>query len=376
MTDLAAVRELMRGAAQSFKTLHATHRVWRDNIVVRERTRRVAQVNREKGLWVHPPFAQGRRTSPEPAVHEYRASLWVSRPSKYRLEGEEDLLVIDGDQSWESHPRRQFFVTQKDQLAVRGKLELSRVAFLLDPSPFARIDGLTVAGSQAAGRAAVRVKSPSPVEPGSLLFPGVGWAGLSPEYELWVDVERGVLLRTVERFEGADLAVAELLDVEFDLAIADDVFAPVLPAGRDFQKWEDIAPRELSLEEAARVAPFTVYIPENVPEGAGTPDDDVLFIPSPASVVTSYTDPERIPQIRLLVSETEAGKLEEEEDLIGYVPIEREGQALLVRSEQSDDGDWHSVALERDGTQILIKAMLDREAAIAVALSLKPVPRS
>ncbi len=377
MTELAAVRELMRGAAQSFKTLRATRRVWRDNIVARERERRGAQLSREKGLWVHPPFGRGRRTSPEPEVIEHRAELWVSRPSRYRLEQEHHVLVIDGDRWWESFPQAGRFVTGQDPGMVRGNLELSHVAFLLNPSSFSGVEGLSIGQNDlVGGRAAFRVTSPQPTDPDRMLRPGIGWAGFLPQYELWVDAEKGVLLRTAERFRGADYQVAELLDVEFNLLIPDDVFTLVLPAGQEFQQWEEIAPRQLALEEAARSAPFTVYVPQNVPEGAGTADEDVLFIPSPASVVTGYTDPQRIPQTRLLIIESEAGKLEEEEDLTGYVPIEREGQALLVRSEQSDDGDWHSVALERDGTQILINAMLDREAAIAVALSLRPVPRS
>ncbi len=260
---------------------------------------------------------------------------------------------------------------------VRGDLELSRVAFLLDPSWFSSVEGLSIGETDhVGGRPAIRVKSPQPADPDQTLWPGIGWAGFLPEYELRVDAEKGILLRTAERFRGADYQVVELLDVQFDLPIPDDTFKLILPAGQEFQRWEDIAPRQLALEEAARSAPFTVYAPQKVPEGVGTPDEDVLYVPSPAAVVIGYTDPEQVPQMRLEIIEGATGTLDDHTELTRYEPVEREGQAMLVRSEQSEDGEWHSLLTERDGTHISIYAMLDREATIAVALSLKPVPRS
>lgn len=375
-TDLAAVRELMRNASSSFQTLRATHRLWRDWEALNQRGRHLDQVARTKGLYVHAPFTRrSNQPSTLPRFRESRGQLWVSRPSRLRLEHEEHVQVIEGDHWWESFPRKRLFVTGQDEGMIRGKLELDCLAFLLDPSSFASVQGLSLGGNDSvSGRAAIRVRSPEPADPDKVLYPGIGWAGFSTEYELWVDVERGVLLRTAERFKGSDCQVVELLEVAFDTPISDEVFRLDLPPGEKFRTWEEIEPRQLSLQEAARSVPFTVYAPADVPKQAGTWDGEVLFEPWEVWLGFDYLDPAQRPRTRMQIFECQAGLAIDERDLTGYERLDRGGQSMLIRAEESDDGIWHSVRLERDSTQIRINAMLDREATIAVALSLKPVP--
>lgn len=373
MNELAAARKLLDDAKRSFTSLRATHRLWRDEEILKKRGRQLAESSRARKGWVHPPF--GQTSDDEPAAasqfQERRAVLWVRRPSQVRIEREEYVLVVDGDRWWEKG-RGLGPVTGRDESIVKGMLELEHVAFMLDPSYFAAMNGLTFVGTDSVGgRTAMRLKSPESADSAGRLIPGIGWAGFDSEFELWVDAERGLLLRTAERFHGRDSQVTELMDVEFDSQIGDEVFMLVLPAGQEYRRYEDVCPRHLSLADAARSVPFTIYVPENVPPAAGSWDGEVLFEPISAWLALGYIDRNRVPQTRLQISE-ESGSLDAE-DLAGYEALEYEGQSVLVRSAKSRDGEWHSLLLSREGTRISIDSMLDRETSIAIAHSLKPV---
>jgi outer membrane lipoprotein-sorting protein len=373
MNELAAARKLLEDAKRSFTSLRATHRLWRDKEILKERGRQLADTSRASKGWVHPPFGQAGGDQPAAACQfdERRAGLWVRRPSQVRIEHEEYVLVVDGDRWWENG-RSLGPVTGRDETIVKGMLELEHVAFMLDPSYFAAMNDLTFVGTDTVGgRAAMRLKSPESADSAGLHSPGIGWASFDPEFELWVDAERGLLLRTAERFHRRDSQVTELVDVEFDSQIADEVFMLVLPAGQEFRRYEDACPRHLSIAEAARSVAFTFFVPENVPLVAGSWDGDVLFEPVSAWLTLGYIDRNRVPQTRLQISEA-SGSLDAE-DLAGYEPVEHEGQSVLVRSANSRDGEWHSLLLSREGTRISINSMLDRETSIAIAHSLRPV---
>jgi hypothetical protein len=347
--------------------------LWRDEEILKERGRQLAETSRARKGWVHPPFGQasGDQSATASRFQERLAVLSVRRPSQVRIEHEQYVLVVDGDHWWQKG--RGFGpVTGRDETIVQGMLELEHVAFMLDPSYFAAMNGLTFVGADSVGgRPAMRLKSPESEDLAGLLVPGIGWAGFDPEFELWVDTERGLLLKTAERFHGRDSQVTELVDVEFDTQIADEVFTLVLPAGQEFRRYEDVCPRRLSITEAARSVPFTFFVPANVPPEAGSWDGEVLFEPLAAWLALSYIDRNRVPQTRLQISEA-SGSLDAE-DLAGYEPVEHEGQSVLARSAKSRDGEWHSLLLSRKGTRISIDSMLDRETSIAIALSLRPV---
>jgi hypothetical protein len=299
----------------------------------------------------------------------------VQKPSRVRVEYGEYVLVVDGDRWWEKGLR---FgpVTGQNEGIVKGKLELDHVAFMLDPSYFAGMDALSAVGlDSVAGRAALRVKSAARTEPAAPLYPGIGWASFGPEFELWIDAERGILLRTAERFRGRDYQVVELRNVEFDVPMTEGVFKLSLPPGEEFRRYEDVSPQRLTLDEAVRRVPFTIFVPENLPAAAGSWDGKVLFEPEGVWLSLSYVDQEQIPQYRLDLTERR-GALDDEEDLAGYETLEHDGQPMLVRSAQSRDGAWHSLLLSREGTLISINSMLDRETSIAVARSLKPLKGS
>jgi hypothetical protein len=344
---------------------------------MKERNQHLAEASRARKSWVHPPFAQGRRDqrSEEPRFQVVQRDLWVQKPSRVRVEHGEYVLVIDGDRWWEKG-LRYGPVTGQDEGIVRGKLELDHIAFMLDPSFFAGMDAQPVVGTDSVGgRAALRLKSPAPTEPAAPIYPGIGWAGFGPEFELWIDAERGILLRTAERFRGRDYQVVELLNVEFDVPMTEEVFKLSLPPGQEFRRYLDVSPQRLSLHEAVRRVPFTIFVPENPPAAAGSWDGKFVFEPEGVWLSLAYVDQQQIPQYRLDITERR-GDLDDEEDLAGYETLEHDAQPMLVRSAQSRDGAWHSLLLSREGTLISIDSMLDRGTSIAIARSLKPLKRS
>lgn len=373
MNEVAAAREQLRSAAGSFTSLRATRRLWRDREVLQARDQYLGEARRAAKGWVASPWVNGReaQSSVRTRFEEHRGSIWVRQPSEVRIEQSEYVLVMSGDCWWEVG-RGCGPVAGQDGGIVKGKLELERVAFMLDPSPFAAMEGLSLAGADSVGgRAATRLKSPEPADPASLLFPGIGWASFGPEFELSIDTEHGIVLRTVERFRGRDFHVAELLDVTFEPPISDEVFTLVLPAGQEFRRYEDICPRRLPVDQAAEVVPFTMFVPQNVPPEAGSWDGEVVFEPLGGWLGLGFIDRDQIPQTRVDVTE-EAGSLDEE-DLTDYEHIEDEGEPMLIRSRESKDGTWYSLLLSRSGTRITIDSLLSREASIAIARSLKLV---
>ena len=174
--ELAAARKLMKDAKRSFRTLRATQRLWRDQVILKERGLELAEASRARGGWVHPPFGGAGDDQPATAspFQESRAGVWVRRPSKVRIEREDYVLVVDADRWWETG-RLPGPLTGQDEMIVKGMLELEHVAFMLDPSYFAAINGLAfVSIDSVGGRAALRLKSPQVTATAGLLTPGIG----------------------------------------------------------------------------------------------------------------------------------------------------------------------------------------------------------
>ena len=79
MHELAAARKLLEDAKRSFTSLRATHRLWRDKEILKERGRQLADTSRASRGWVRPPFGQAGGDQPAAACQfdERRAGLWV-----------------------------------------------------------------------------------------------------------------------------------------------------------------------------------------------------------------------------------------------------------------------------------------------------------
>jgi outer membrane lipoprotein-sorting protein len=200
--------------------------------------------------------------------------VWFERPDRWRevREGDEwgpTLTVRDGGRLW----------TYDDTLgALSDDVEGNPAAGLgedlalhLDPAPL--IGQLTFEPgglAKRAGRPVVRARA-TPRLPdaqpqlGSLL----GALG-ADELLLEMDLERGVLLRTEVRRAGEAFRVYEAEDVEFDATHPPQTFSFEPPRGEEIRPPEGRTRiDELPLYEAARRAPFAVFVPTDLPDDWG-----------------------------------------------------------------------------------------------------------
>jgi hypothetical protein len=195
--------------------------------------------------------------------------------------------------------------------------------------------------------------------PRDTVFPDVRrLAGDWPE-EYLVDAERGVLLRLATFLDGEPFAIHEFVSVAFDEEIADDVFVFVPPPGEEVRNALDVRHelRIVRLHEAARVAPFGVYVPAVVPDGWRM---RVHFIAEnnqhgwPANVSIHYAD--EMASVNLNVNQQAAS-----------------GEALPARAPDGDD--WRIEHLAIGGTRVQISTGdLGLDAIAELAATLVPAP--
>lgn len=370
VNDLQVARHLMAAAPDRFRTLIATHRLWRDLEAERARSQaqseqaRLPQAARRELPW-GPPRLHGLLDWS--GTRESRRHLLVQPPDRVRLEDDRSLLVADQGHWWQLRREGRWPAMHGEgQQTVTGKLELEGVAFLLAPSWFSTRPDLAFAGrDRCSGRESLRVRSsPSTT---AQVFPGVGWGSFSPEYELWIDAERGVLLRAIQRWQGRDFQIAELLDPTFDIELAKDAFAVRSDEGRQFMSWDDAFPAPLmSLEDVRARAEFPVYAPAELPPEAGTLQHASLIVPT-RNVGLAWRDREGIWQVRLM--QEGEGFEEGEIDPAAYEVIEREGRQMFVF--EGPDAAWHSVTIQQPEARISVSSRLGREATIRLGLALQ-----
>ena len=225
---------------------------------------------------------------------------------------------------------------------------------LHDPAPIiGLLDFAAFARSSCAGRATVRVHAtPRGDEPLARL----GVLG-ADELRLDVDAERGTLLRVEARAEGRPFVISEVLEIAFDEVFPEETFVFTPPPGEQLRPAPDrVAPRrDLTIESAVALAPFTVWIPAGVPPRWQL---EIVFAP----------ESERPPHLHLHyhaddgthdldVAESPAGHPGEHGGgrAGAWRAIEREGRSMEV-GERAGDRQPAQVRLELDRTRILLQS--------------------
>jgi hypothetical protein len=241
-------------------------------------------------------------------------------------------------------------------------------ALLIDPAPL--LPGLELElldETHHAGRLAHRVRGlPSRVFWHDLF-------GLSPgadEYTLLIDAERGILLRAAALLEGQEFSVTEVEEVAFDEDLRPDLFVLELASGERVRTHEDLAehfPDEVALEEAARRASFTVWVPQlrrgwhpEVRYGRGSED-----YPSPETVHLHYFSEKKG---QLSITET----ARDEKRGKSWEPVSRDGQEYRVWPESGRPRMPTLVRLHKGDTSIEFQSRdLDRDELTKIASSLE-----
>ena len=272
MSALGDLLELMHTAVHRRGSLAGSYRAWRQE-------RLIGRAEAESDIWFGDE-AVNRRTSTGEV--EVSTSFWIDSQDRARLErrdadGNLSLLVaVDGE-------RRGVFTAGwgsevEDHRVGDMDWVLGPLSRLLDPGPL--LGSLELSAPEAteiAGRDALVAKADIRDEYELLPWP----FGPAESYELWVDGERGMLLKLIGYMRGKEAIVHELLDIEFESRLDDETFRFDPPAAQEVSG--------IGLREAARLASFS-------PWALPIPVIDVTyraeFTPtsSPESLTLSYSD--------------------------------------------------------------------------------------
>ena len=254
-----ALLELLYGARHRWRTVHATLEDWTHL----ERSHLAFEAYLQRTQGTHGPSvaagAYGEGPGKYPSELTLAVGLWVDDHGRFREEraDHELTLVSDGE-------RTVIYSPQTGPIEHESQQARPSADALLDPAVL--IPGLELAQtgeSRVAGRRTLVVDA-------TLRFPLMPPTDIVPygcdAVTLGVDAERGVVLRVEARFAGKPVKRVELTSVTFDEPLPDGIFELELPEGEAVRTASEVyASRNVTLEDAARSAGFTVWWPPDLP---------------------------------------------------------------------------------------------------------------
>lgn len=366
MSELGDLLELLHGAGERWRTARLTIREWHHF----ERSRLAHERIRQSGS-AHQITLYG--AGPATDERESLVRVWLAGERAREARDDPDvgsfLSVRDGGQWWQYSPSFGALTNEGDPNHQSGVGEVA--LRLLEPSHvLAALRLETVGEVQAAGRRALRVlgMARESEETAMLLF-RLGYG--AERYELDVDRELGVLLRTAALVDGEPFAVTEVTEVAFDEEFPPVTFVFTLPEGESFRPLHTPV-QHLTLEAAATQAPFTVLTPARVPadwrlhvifnEGADRP-------PLPPGVTLHYHAQDASHQLN--IQQVSAGQ----PDLETWLEWEPEGSLLVAGPRQPTGTMPGYVRVEREGTRATLSSSdLERAMLVELAESLRAAP--
>lgn len=234
MSDLGDLLELLHGARRSYATARAAIRLWRDEALERQARQRAIEASRgAMSVWTG-----GEKGSGDPVARgewEQVSRLWLSWPSKARWEAELEwkgkqergVSLIDGKRWWRDWPDVGFSFSEDDSRVLIGIPHIE----LLDPWLLVSDLDLEVCGSGAyLGREAIEARAS--VREERVPYRSRVMSG-ADEFELAVDLERGVLLRLAALLEGVAFEIKELTELVFDEDLDPELFHLQPPPERE-----------------------------------------------------------------------------------------------------------------------------------------------
>lgn len=374
MSDVGELLELMHTSDLRWRTLRAEGREWRDEAghleaFLRRHARRPSA--RVLSFSARDPGvpAEARRSD----TSEETWKLWLA-PGKVRAEfeagGETVAVAIRGDTWWSWSPSwgAQTNSGRKNSTHGMGSGEaLIAPARLLSCTDLFVLGRTTVLGRAAFAVRAVPLTSDEEDE-GSLALHGLGSG--ADDYELIVEAERGILLRSEARLRDRPFRVLEMRAVAFDEDLPEETFELDPPPGAAFET--TVPDRSLLLEELPDAVPFTILVPQR----PSADQVDVRMTPErlrgrvPQSVQIAYTssDASRRGSLSLLESAQPMPTL----DWVSW----REIDGVMVGEDSRVDPALRILRLQREGTHVEITAHdLSFDELIDLGRSLVPLPR-
>jgi len=376
MAELGEALLAMHAARHRFRTLRATVRDWHDRPV----SQRAAERYAETPEGIQSGFADIVRERAE-AGESWQTTteglwrIWFERPDRFRTERDDplrgpELGISDGERWWMY--AREYGPDSNEADPAVGSGIGDEAELLLDPSPLlAPLRFEALAQEEIAGREAIRLHgSPRPGRHHSFALMRLGH-GVS-EIELAVDRERGILLRQALLLDERPYQVTELVEVAFDESFPAETFTFVLPPGETRRPGDEPEAREVTVEEAAELAPFSVFmleLPEEWERRASYfPGDDRHGYPQVVSFQFRLPDASH----RVFLVERETGSRDPLDDHFRWEQREFDGECVEVSPQERPMET--RVRLAREGTSITLSSdSLDLDQLLHLTRALRRV---
>jgi hypothetical protein len=339
----------MHGARGRVSTVRATVRTW--NHVARTRE----SMSRRGTVVTYGPEV-------EDVERECVVAVWLAPPDRAREERDGDAYSVRRGRLWWSYDPRNGARSNEDHPEMTSGIG-EEVWWLVDPAPIIGLldyDGF--ARGHRAGRETIEVRAvPRAVGAGDS-WPLVRLAGEgADEMLLSIDAEHGALLRIEMRLGDQPYAIYEVLDVAFGEPFADELFEFTPPAGEEVRPVGDEfhIQRDLSIEQAVALAPFTVWIAAELPGGWKS---EIAFAaendrpPIAASVHLDYRSRDGMHAVHVVQLAAERGGDYEEYEPGGAGPwrqFERDGRTMEIR-DPAESWQPAQLRVELEGTRILM----------------------
>lgn len=383
--ELGALLELLHRADAPFATVHATYRIWRHDERAAAAWRAEIEEEKRRGHSISTFGLAG--STPAPAEHEETLRIWRAgdHAREERQGGSRDgSYGVRAADLWWSWDADNGASSNEDDPTV-GSGVGDELAVMLDPTPLLSALKFVATGrSQVAHRATITADaSPRPSDPrrGPRSFELHELGSGANRYTLQVDAERGVLLEVVALRDGEPFHKITTVEITFDDPIPDELFHFQPPAGEEVRPIGGRPlPQRLSLPEAQQHAPFTVLIPERIPENWHV---HCVFVepserpPWPAQVSLNYNSDDGHESVSLSQSsaaDRSPGWHDQMTSGDGWEDIVENGTAIRV-TKPGARGPQAQAHLERDGTFVFLMSETLNSAQLAkIAASLKPAP--
>jgi hypothetical protein len=317
-----------------------------------------------------------------PRITTSDAKIWLSRPGLARIEERRDLgggiernlTVFDGLRRWERQSDGRVETSQCEdwpgmastskylEIIIDRHFNPEQVRQFLEFLTLERI-GFT----RTADRDCVSIRA---------LPRGLGpWPHWMPyradEYELHVDLERGVLLNVIGRYRGELLGQHEVTEVAFDEPLDHDLFTFEPAPGDQVQPEAPLFEELRSRGEAISRMPFQVLFPTALHEPEYRFSSITYHRPrrtgDQSNLSLSYYSMDG----NFSVYVCENAEPDAEPDDYEWERLTHEGitQTELRISDSGEAEDERVVAFEQNGTYVTIISNLDRTKLLEIALS-------
>jgi hypothetical protein len=264
VSDLGDLLVLLHGARGRVSTVRATVRTWQHLTRRDEATARLVESGQ---LRAYGPLHLAGETV------EGLTRYWIAPPDRAREEHEGDdgeyYAVRRGALWWRYDPENGA-LSNEDEPEIGGGIA-DELGLLLDAAEaIGVLDFPDIGTGRQAGRPTLCVRAVPRALADRPHWPlwRLGAMG-ADELLLDVDAERGMLLRTECRFERQPMSVTEVVEVAFDEQIPESTFVFTPPSGEEVRSVTErsMVRRDLTIEQAVALAPFTVWIPARLPAG-------------------------------------------------------------------------------------------------------------